>query len=178
MLKHWVLAWRNSTVDLPPSRNWRDCSWALAWAQLCHQATCPSSQTWSWWCGCRTGDAILQSKNVRQGLIQRREDSQANHMLSTALGGVWKVPPKLTLQSKKLLFLPEQRRQTKVPKVIEAHLGVLLGQSAQIWLSGRLSTFSRSAICFFIAVSFASTILSDSVFVSQGISTVKNYNLN
>ena len=43
-----------------------------------------------------------------------------------------KVPPKLTLQSKKLLFLPEQRRHTKVPKVIEAHLGVLLAQSAQI----------------------------------------------
>ena len=41
------------------------------------------------------------------------------------------VPPKLTLQFEKLLFLPEQRRQTKVPKVIEAHLGVLLGQSAQ-----------------------------------------------
>lgn len=94
MLKHWVLAWRNSTVDLPPSRNWRDCSWAPAWAQLCHQATCPSSQTWSWWCGCRTGDAILQSKNVRQGFIQRREDSQAKHLLSTVIGGVWKSSSK------------------------------------------------------------------------------------
>ena len=29
-------------------------------------------------------------------------------------------------------YLPEQRRQTKTPNVIEAHLGVLLGQSAQI----------------------------------------------
>ena len=161
MLKHWVLAWRNSMVDLPPSRNWRDCSWVPAWAQLCHQATCPGSQTWSWWCGCRTGDAILKYERVRHESFRGFEtcwDYIKSSATSRKFFRMNLMGLRLTLQSKMLLNLPEQRRQTKVPKVMEAHLGVLLAQSAHIWLSGRLRTFSRSAIYFFIAISFASTI--------------------
>ena len=51
--------------------------------------------------------------------------------------------------------LPEQRRQTNTPNVIEAHLGVLLGQSAQQEFSGLFKIFSKVSICLFNAVSLS-----------------------
>jgi len=46
---------------------------------------------------------------------------------------------------------PEHLRQTKVPKVMEAHLGVLPAQSAHVEFTGFLSIVSSKVIYFLSA---------------------------